>query len=117
MSVVLLIDDEPDMATLVQMCLPGVRVVAVATIAEAIAAARRERPEAILLDLALAGGEDGLARLPRLREEPGLSGIPIIGFSVHASRKREGLEKGLEGFVIKPFRPAGLRDVIRPYVG
>lgn len=116
MSSVLLIDDEPDMAMLVKMCLKDVRVTSVATFAEAITAARQERPQAILLDIALNGDEDGLALLPQLRAEPALSGVPIIGFSIHGSRKQEAMEKGLQGFVAKPFKAAALREALRPYL-
>jgi CheY-like chemotaxis protein len=116
MRTVLLIDDEPDMAMLVEMCLKDVRVTSAATFAEAIAAAREERPHAVLLDIALNGDEDGLDLLPRLRQEAALSDVPIIGFSVHGSRKQEALEKGLQGFVDKPFKAAALREALQPYL-
>jgi CheY-like chemotaxis protein len=116
MSTVLLIDDEPDMAMLVEMCLKDVRVASATNLAEAISAAREERPRAVLLDIALNGDEDGLALLPRLRAEAALSEVPIIGFSVHGSRRQEALEKGLQGFVAKPFKAAALREALRPYL-
>lgn len=117
MSMVLLLDDEPEMATLVEMCLRDVRVTRAANFAEAVAAARKERPQAMLLDIALNEEEDGLALLPRLRQEPALSNVPIIGFSVHGSRRREALDMGVEGFVAKPFKAASLREVLQPYLG
>jgi CheY-like chemotaxis protein len=116
MSTVLLIDDEPDMAMLVRMCLKDVQVTSAANFAEAITAARKERPRAVLLDIALNGDEDGLALLPRLRAEAALAEVPIIGFSVHGSRRQEALEKGLQGFVAKPFKAAALREALRPYL-
>jgi CheY-like chemotaxis protein len=116
MSTVLLIDDEPDMAILVKMCLKDVRVTSAVNYTEAIAKAREEPPQAILLDIALNGEEDGLELLPRLRQEAALSDVPIIGFSIHGSRKREALEKGLQGFVAKPFKAAALREALRPYL-
>jgi CheY-like chemotaxis protein len=116
MSTVLLIDDEPDMAMLVEMCLKNVKVASATNLAEAIAVARAERPRAVLLDIALNGEEDGLELLPRLRQEAVLSDVPIIGFSIHGSRRQEALEKGLEGFVAKPFKAAALREALRPYL-
>jgi DNA-binding response OmpR family regulator len=118
MSLVLLIDDEPGMGQLVRMSLDddGARVVQVTDLAEAIAAAREERPRAVLLDLAL-GKEDGLALLPRLREEPSLSEVPIIVFTIHNSREREAIDEGADGFVAKPFKAASLRDVIEEHIG
>jgi two-component system, OmpR family, alkaline phosphatase synthesis response regulator PhoP len=117
-SVVLLIDDEPGMGSLVSMSLEdaGARVVQVDDLAAALAAAREERPSVVLLDLAL-GSEDGLSLLPRLREEPSLSDVPIIAFTIHESRQREALEKGADGFVAKPFRAAELHQVLEEHIG
>jgi DNA-binding response OmpR family regulator len=118
MSVVLLIDDEPAMGSLVSMSLAdaGARVVQVDDLAAALDAAREERPSVVLLDLAL-GSEDGLDLLPRLREEPSLSDVPIIAFTIHESREREALEQGADGFVAKPFRPAELSEVLDEHLG
>jgi DNA-binding response OmpR family regulator len=117
-SVVLLIDDEPAMGSLLSMSLEesGARVVQVDDLRGAVAAARLERPRAVLLDLAL-GNEDGLALLPRLREEPSLAEVPIIVFTIHESREREALEEGADGFVAKPFKAAELNDVLAEYIG
>lgn len=118
MSVVLLIDNEPEMGSLVSMSLAeaGARVVQVDDLAAALTAAREERPSVVLLDLAL-GSEDGLAILPRLREEPSLSEVPIIVFTIHESREREALEEGADGFVAKPFKATELHEVLEEYIG
>lgn len=110
MKTVLLIDDEPEMGRLVGMCLEevGASVVQVPGVAEAIAAGRRDRPNVVLLDLSL-GSVDGLDILPRLRGEPALSGVPIVAFSVHESRRGEALDQGVDGFVAKPFNALDLR--------
>lgn len=117
MSLILLIDDEPGMASLVEMSLNGMgaRVILASSLADALAAARRERPSALLLDFAL-GNEDGIAILPHLRDDPALQGVPIVAFTVHDSRKDEALQKGVEGFVVKPFSAAALRSVLEPFL-
>ena len=117
MNTVLLIDDEPQMLTLVAMCLDefGARVVRAENLAGAVTSARAETPRAVLLDLAL-GREDGLKLLPRLSSEPALSDVPIVVFSVHDSRRQEALDAGASGFVPKPFRPEQLRAAVRPYL-
>lgn len=115
MSVVLLVDDEPDMGALVAMTLEDldVQVVQAASLGEALAAARSEQPSLVLLDLAL-GEEDGLAILPRLREEPALARVPVVVLTVHDSRREEALALGVEGFLSKPFRAEGLREAVGP---
>lgn len=118
MSLVLLIDDEPGMGQLVRMSMNdgGPRVVQVADLAEAITAARTERPGAVLLDLSL-GNEDGLSLLPLLKEEPALIDVPIIVFTIHDSREREAIAEGADGFVAKPFRTAELRELLEAHIG
>lgn len=107
---ILLIDDEPHMASLVAMSLEdiGVTVDAAATLAEALEAVRQARPRVVLLDLAL-GLEDGLDILPKLRDEPALDGVPIVAFTVHDSRRDEAMARGVDGFVRKPFKAAELK--------
>ncbi len=111
MKTVLLVDDEPAMAGLVNVWLAdlGVRVVQAPDLAGALAAIARERPQAVLLDLSL-GHEDGLEIMPRLQQE--LDGVPIIAFTVHDSREEEARRRGASGFLSKPFHAADLREVI-----
>lgn len=117
MSVVLLIDDEPAMGSLVNMCLAdlGADVVQVGTLSEAIEAAQEDQVRAVLLDIALEG-EDGLAILPRLKAERSLAGTPVIAFSVHDSRRVEALGKGATAFVKKPFKTEELREAVREHL-
>lgn len=117
MRTVLLIDDEPQMKSLVAMTLDelGVRVRWAANFTEATEAARLESPDLVLLDIDL-GREDGLSILPHLREEPAMAGVPVIIFSVHDSKREEALELGVEGFVAKPFRAASLIDAVEPFL-
>lgn len=113
MTLVLLIDDEPNMGDLVSSWISDMdmRVVQVGGLEEALRAAERETPDAVLLDLAL-GDEDGLTILPRLMAAPALSNVPVVAFSVHDSRAREAFEKGVEAFVAKPFRSHDLRRTL-----
>jgi len=69
----------------------------------AVAAAQRERPALIVLDLGLPGG-DGFVVLQRLRAIPHLSGIPVIVLTAqdpHAVRSRT-LDLGADAFFAKP---------------
>lgn len=117
MSLVLLIDDEPSMTNLISMWLEDVdaRVVRAASLEEALDAARREPPDLVLLDFAL-GDEDGLNILPKLREEPSLSTVPVVAFTVHSSRQHEAFQAGVAGFLAKPFEASGLREVLQPFL-
>ncbi len=109
----LLIDDEPAMGRLVEDWISdmGMRLTHVRGLEDALRAAERDPPDAVLLDLAL-GDEDGLAILPKLMDAPALADVPVIAFSIHYSRQREAFEKGVEAFVSKPFRSADLRNAL-----
>jgi two-component system chemotaxis response regulator CheY len=116
-SVVLLIDDEPAMGGLVDVWVSelGARVVQVATLDQAVEAARAGDVDAILLDISL-NHEDGLDLFARLEEEGILIDTPVIAFSIHDSRRREAFAKGAKGFVRKPFRSEDLQSTLREHL-
>jgi DNA-binding response OmpR family regulator len=115
MQSILLVDDEPQMGSLVELSLDGVKVVQVRSRKEALAAAKNVHPKLVLLDLAL-GREDGLDILPSLRSEPALEGVPVLVFSIHPSRRGEAIRAGADGFIPKPFRGEDLRTRINEHL-
>ncbi len=119
MRTILLIDDEPDMGSLISMFIEelGARVVQATSAADAPRLARREHPDLVMLDLNLGAEGDGLDRLPELRREPKLARLPVVVFSVHASREREARARGAAGFVPKPFKADALRSQLLEHLG
>jgi two-component system KDP operon response regulator KdpE len=116
-SVVLVIDDEPQIRRLLRVTLEanGYEVFDAATGNDGIVQAAQRRPEAILLDLGLPD-LDGVDVLKRIRE---WSRVPIIILSVR-DREHEkigALDSGADDFVTKPFGSgellARLRTVLR----
>ena len=118
MKTVLIVDDEPDIKSLVALCLDqlDVDVAQAPGLSGALEIARANDVGLVLLDLAL-GTEDGLEILPHLREEPKLSGVPVVVFSAHDSRRREALDHGVESFLRRPFASADLQATVELYVG
>jgi DNA-binding response OmpR family regulator len=114
---VLIVDDEPAIASLVALCLDplGVRVVQASGLLGALQIAQEEDIGLVLLDLAL-GDEDGLEILPRLRDEPGLSGVPVVAFTAHDSRRREAIDSGVDSFLPRPFASADLQSTVELYL-
>jgi DNA-binding response OmpR family regulator len=114
---VLLVDDDPSMTSLVQLCLHRLEVGVLQAdgASGALAMARTNDIGMVLLDLAL-GDEDGLEILPRLREDPSFAGVPIVAFTAHDSRRQEALECGVDHFVPRPFSAADLRALVEDYL-
>jgi two-component system alkaline phosphatase synthesis response regulator PhoP len=81
----------------------------------ALAAARQEKPDLVVLDLNLPG-LDGLDVCRTLRRE---SGVPIIMLTARAEEADRliGLELGADDYIVKPFSPrelvARVRAVLR----
>jgi len=117
MALVLVVDDEPDIRELIQMNLElaGYRVTTAADGREALAAVKREAPDAILLDLMMPE-VDGWAVLDQLKSRSGrdLSEIPVFMVTARTeaqNRLRGGIEGALR-YITKPFDPAKLAEML-----
>ena len=100
------IDDEPDLLRGLRDALEfeGYAVISAATAAEGVEAAKREAPDAVILDLMLPDG-NGYQVCEAIRKEPGGQLTPIIMLSARSqeSDKIRGLEVGADDYVTKPF--------------
>jgi DNA-binding response OmpR family regulator len=117
---VLVVDDEPEIAELERYHLSraGHRVSLAANGWEALAVARDDRPDLILLDLMLPD-LDGFGVCEILRREPGTATIPVVIVSAWASgdSRNLGLELGALDYVTKPFSPAVLVERVNRLLG
>jgi two-component system, cell cycle response regulator DivK len=79
--------------------------------------ARRERPDLILMDLAMPG-MDGWEAARRLKADPETADIPIIALTAFAMRGDEerAREAGCDAYLSKPCRPQTIRDVVRQFL-
>ncbi|HLF02982.1 MAG TPA: response regulator transcription factor [Anaerolineales bacterium] len=118
---ILVVDDE---SKIVEICrdyltAAGFNVAVAADGPNGLAAARREKPDLIVLDLMMPG-MDGLDVCRELRRE---SNTPIIMLTarVEESDKLVGLELGADDYITKPFSPrelvARVRTVLRRAAG
>jgi len=114
---ILVVDDDALMrrSTSLQLEAAGFRASAAASAEDALAAARRDPPDLILLDIGLPG-MDGLEALRQFRLQ---AATPVIFVS---ARRREfdtilGLELGADDYITKPFNPdvllARIKAVLR----
>lgn len=110
---ILVVDDEPKIAEICQDYLQaaGYEVVTARTGPEGLSAARREKPDLVVLDLMLPE-MDGLDVCRALRRE---SDVPIIMLTarVEETDKLIGLELGADDYITKPFSPRELVARVR----
>ena len=100
---VLVVDDELDIRSLLSDFLPGegYQVLLAADGEEAIDLAKREKPQAILLDVRLPG-IDGVETCRRLKAEEETRFIPVIMITAFADNKMDAIDAGADDFVYKP---------------
>lgn len=114
----LIVDDDADVLQRVARTLEtlgGFEVVACTSGVEALARARSDAPDAILLDLMMPT-LSGPALLKRLQRDDGTSGIPVIFLTAADPSSVESIT-GARGVIRKPFDVLTLGDDIRRILG
>ena len=112
---VLVVDDDPSARRIIteHLIREGYRVIAAGSGPEAIEIARRERPDAITLDI-LMPQMDGWSVLAAIKREPSLSSIPVILVSMVGDRSM-GFELGAAAFLTKPVDRGELAEALRAH--
>jgi DNA-binding response OmpR family regulator len=110
---VLVVDDQPEYARLISLSLAreGFEVRTARDGEEAIETASLHHPDVVLLDVNMPG-PDGYAVMVELRERwP----VPIIMVTGNGSleQRRDGLDRGADDYVTKPFSPQELGARVR----
>src|SRR6266851_8154311 len=110
---ILMVDDDPHVLRSLSVALEshGYRVRSAPNGAVALEACAEERPDVVLLDLALPG-MDGVEVCRRLRN---WSRVPILVLSarVHEAQKVQALDAGADDYITKPFGTEELLARIR----
>ncbi|HEX9494862.1 MAG TPA: response regulator transcription factor [Candidatus Limnocylindria bacterium] len=115
----LLIDDEPRVAKALRYAVSGsdIELTFESDPARALAVAGAARPDAILLDIDLAGA-DGLEVCRALKGAEATRHVPILLLSGHVDdqTKEAGFAAGADDFVTKPFAPGDLIARVEAHV-
>ncbi len=113
---ILVVDDDPDLIRALRLRLraSNYEVTTATDGYTAVAAAQKERPALIILDLGLPVG-DGFVVLDRLQAIDSLSSIPVIVLSARDPQANEerALKAGASAFFQKPADNDELMNVIR----
>jgi CheY-like chemotaxis protein len=118
---VLIIDDEPYIQEVTQICLEtiaGWQVITAGSGSEGIIKAAAEQPDAILLDVMMPG-MDGLTTFQKLQENPMTQNLPVILLTakLQSSDRLHYTELGLKAAIAKPFNPIELANEMAQALG
>ena len=108
---ILIVDDEKQLVSLVRlhMEMSGYEVLSASDGEEALAVAKRDKPDLMILDLMLPK-IDGWEVCKRLRTESKAGNIPVIMLTARSETedKLKGFECGADDYITKPFSPREL---------
>jgi DNA-binding response OmpR family regulator len=116
---ILIVDDNADLVRITGAHLEGhgYSVVSASDVAEAIKAVQKEKPDLIILDVVMPGG-DGLSILKRLNALNPRNMIPVIMVTGMEPRtKAEAFANGAVDFYLKPVNMDTLLECIREHIG
>jgi len=117
---ILVVEDDTDNRRIVVKVLTveGYEVVEASDGIQALARARAERPDLILMDLALPN-MDGWEATRRLKGDPDTRAIPVVALTAFAMRgdEEQARAAGCDDYIPKPARPVAIREVVKKYVG
>ena len=116
---ILVVEDQEDNRQILRDLLTsaGYEIIQAENGEEALAAAARERPDLILMDIQLPV-LDGYEATRRIKADPALRAIPVIVVTSYALSGDETKARaaGCDAYVTKPFSPRALLAKIREYV-
>ena len=106
MALILVVDDDVDVAKTIELNLTqgGYQAVIANNGHEALQSAQVERPDLVLLDIAMPE-MDGIEVCRRLRASPATASIPILFLTVSKDIKTkiDGFNAGADDYLVKPF--------------
>ena len=119
-ATVLVVDDHDLNRELARALLErrGCRVLLARNGAEGVRVVRAERPDLVLMDLAMPV-KDGMSACRELKADPQTAGIPLVAFTALAMRGDEerAMRAGFDGYLPKPIEKAALDSVLSRFLG
>jgi CheY-like chemotaxis protein len=115
---ILLVEDDDTNRKLVRVVLGrGYRISEAASVDEARALLRQDKPDLLLLDIRLGDGS-GLDLIRSVRADPAFDRVPALALTAQAMKDDEGrfLDAGFDGYLSKPVDTRLLPEVVERYL-
>ncbi|MBF0262304.1 MAG: response regulator [Magnetococcales bacterium] len=117
---IMTVDDSSSVRQMVGMTLKGAGYTVVEAVdgVDGLAKAKASNLDMIITDLNMPN-MDGIALITALRALPSYKFTPIVMLTTEsqATRKQEGKTAGATGWIVKPFKPEQLLDVVKKVLG
>jgi len=115
-STILVVDDQSDSRQLVRMVMELERhnIIEAANGEKALAMAHQYKPDCVIIDLRMPGRVDGFNLCRAIKNDPALSGTPVIILTAffQQDEKKLGMYFGADAFIEKPFNFSQLLDEV-----
>lgn len=116
---ILIVEDQPDIRTLIKMTLEfgDYEIIEADNGDDGFAMANAAWPDVMLLDVMMPGSMDGLQVCERIRATPALANTRIILLTARGQQAdvAAGKKAGADAYLIKPFSPLELMDLVEKY--
>jgi two-component system chemotaxis response regulator CheY len=116
---ILIVDDSASMRQLVSFSLQdaGYEVIAAVDGKDALSKINGPKVDMVVTDLNMPN-VDGIELIKQLRSNPSFKFTPIVMLTTESqdSKKQEGKSVGASGWIVKPFQPEKLLEVIKKFV-
>ncbi len=117
---ILVVDDAPDNRLVLQGLLAdtGLAVETAAGASEALQRLRTDAFDLVFMDLRMPE-MDGLSAVRAIRDDLGLTGLPVIAMTAHAmvGEAERSLAAGMDDHLTKPVEPADLGAILHRFLG
>lgn len=114
---ILIFEDNPSIRTLLKLFCEkrGMSPVVFEDAVDAVSLVAEHRPALILMDIIMPG-KDGVQACRELRRAGVAAPIIVLTSKNFEDDRQRALDAGATGFMLKPFNPAKLDELIRPLI-